>query len=105
LPTITNPCFYFFQGCNKTIRASEDVSCGFKFKARKRVYAADAPTRCTKSRKNTEQPDASLPTSGIPVPPPPPTLQSVVNSAVLTQPAAEGEFWYQIFCCQYITFD
>jgi hypothetical protein len=82
LPTVTNPCFYFYQGCNKTNKASEDVSCGFKFKARKRVYAANVPTRCTKSRKNTAQPDASLPTSGIPVPPPPPTLQSVVNAAM-----------------------
>uniref|UniRef100_A0A0E0BAU9 Uncharacterized protein n=1 Tax=Oryza glumipatula TaxID=40148 RepID=A0A0E0BAU9_9ORYZ len=77
------------KGCSKTNNAS-DAPCGVKFRPRKRVYADQPPTRCTRSKKSTAQPDASLPASdNIPVPPPPPTIETVVNFAEHTQPAAE----------------
>ena len=95
----SNPCFYFKQGSkgkdrSKTNNASDGPQ-GVKFQTRKRVYAVQQPTRCTRSKKSTAQPDASMPASDdIAMLPSPTTVETFDNFADRTQPGAavEGEF-------------
>ena len=95
----SNPCFYFKQGSmgkdrSKTNNASDGPQ-GVKFQTRKRVYVVQQPTRCTRSKKSTAQPDASMPASdNIAVLPSTTTFETFDNFADRTQPgaAAEGEF-------------
>ncbi|KAL6839014.1 hypothetical protein ACP4OV_031174 [Aristida adscensionis] len=75
------------KASSKTNQASEDVFCGVRFQSRKRVCAPLVTTTSTKS--SNAQPGASMPASGIPVPPP--TLETVVNFAECTQPVAEDD--------------
>ncbi|CAL4991559.1 unnamed protein product [Urochloa decumbens] len=69
-----------------------DASAGVKFRSRKRVYADSEPTTTrAKSKKRTAQPDVSVSTSDIHVPPPPATVETDVNFANHPQSAAEDD--------------
>ncbi|KAG2544304.1 hypothetical protein PVAP13_9KG025200 [Panicum virgatum] len=71
---------------SKTNNASDGPQ-GVKFQTRKRVYAVQQPTRCTRSKKSTAQPDASMPASdNIVVLPSTTTFETFDNFADRTQP-------------------
>jgi len=51
-------------------QTSDAPPIGVRFRARKRVYAENLPTKAQRSKRINSRPDASLPPSGNHVPPP-----------------------------------